>query len=102
MPLPHFLQIGGGAFTVLTVPPNLTGVSPEISNAGAAADMTKPRHLGIPTYSNWSRGRTLDAVTIDTIIAAAPERARRADWAGVVGDARAGFTEVVCEQRHFR
>jgi len=28
--------------------------------------------------------RTLDAAMIDTIIAAAPERARRADWAGVL------------------
>jgi hypothetical protein len=28
--------------------------------------------------------RTLDAAKIDTIIAAAPERARRADWAGVM------------------
>ena len=27
--------------------------------------------------------RTLDAAMIDTIIAAAPERARRADWADV-------------------
>jgi hypothetical protein len=35
--------------------------------------------------------RTLDAAMIDTIIAAAPERARRADWAGVVMSA-AGFT----------
>jgi hypothetical protein len=31
--------------------------------------------------------RTLDAVMIDTIIAAAPERARRTDWAGVVESA---------------
>jgi hypothetical protein len=28
--------------------------------------------------------RTLDAAMIDSIIAAAPERARRADWAGVM------------------
>jgi hypothetical protein len=34
--------------------------------------------------------RTLDAVMIDNIIAAAPERARRADWAKVVENA-AGF-----------
>jgi hypothetical protein len=52
MPLPHFLQIGGVAFMVLTVFPSQTGVSPEISNAGAAADMAKPRYLGIRTYSN--------------------------------------------------
>jgi hypothetical protein len=34
--------------------------------------------------------RTLDAAMIDTIIAAAPERARRADWALVIESA-AGF-----------
>jgi hypothetical protein len=34
--------------------------------------------------------RTLDAEQIDTIIANAPERARRADWAEVVVNA-AGF-----------
>jgi hypothetical protein len=34
--------------------------------------------------------RTLDAEQIDTIIASAPERARRADWAGVLDNA-AGF-----------
>jgi hypothetical protein len=33
------------------------------------------------------RGRTLDGVMIDGIIAAAPERARRADWAGVMESA---------------
>jgi hypothetical protein len=31
--------------------------------------------------------RTLDAVQIDTIIASAPERARRADWIAVVENA---------------
>jgi hypothetical protein len=31
--------------------------------------------------------RTLDAAMIETIIAAAPERARRADWAGVLANA---------------
>jgi hypothetical protein len=38
--------------------------------------------------------RTLDTEQIDTIIAAAPERARRADWAGVLENA-AGFAERV-------
>jgi hypothetical protein len=46
MPLPHFLQIGGVAFTVLAVFANRSGVSPETSNADAAADMAKPRYLG--------------------------------------------------------
>jgi dienelactone hydrolase len=31
--------------------------------------------------------RTLDAAMIDTIIASAPERARRVDWAGVMENA---------------
>jgi hypothetical protein len=35
----------------------------------------------VPNY------RTLDAEQIDTIIACAPERARRTDWAGVVESA---------------
>jgi len=38
--------------------------------------------------------RTLNAAMIDTIIAAAPERARRADWAGVMENA-AGFAVSV-------
>jgi hypothetical protein len=38
--------------------------------------------------------RTLDAPMIDAIIAAAPERARRADWAGVMENA-AGFAVSV-------
>jgi len=33
--------------------------------------------------------RTLDAAMIDTIIASAPERARRVDWAGVLENAAA-------------
>jgi hypothetical protein len=38
--------------------------------------------------------RTLDSEQIDTIIASAPERARRADWAKVVENA-AGFAVSV-------
>jgi hypothetical protein len=52
MPLPHFLQNGGVAFTVLTVPPSQTGVSPETSNADVADDMAKPAIWGVKTYSN--------------------------------------------------
>jgi hypothetical protein len=46
MSLPHFLQIGGVALTVLIVLPSQVGVSPEIGNAGVAAGMAKPRYLG--------------------------------------------------------
>jgi hypothetical protein len=47
--------------------------------------------------------RTLDAVAIDTVIAAAPERARRADWAGVMESAagRVVSQQAVATFRNF-
>jgi hypothetical protein len=49
MSLAHFLQAGGAALTVLVVLPSQVGISPEIGNAGVAADMAKPHNLGIQT-----------------------------------------------------
>jgi hypothetical protein len=46
MSLPHFLQIGGVALTVLIVLPSQVGVSPEIGNAGVAAGMRKTPLFG--------------------------------------------------------
>jgi hypothetical protein len=46
MPRPHFLQIGGVAFTVLAVFERRVDVSPGTSNPGAAADMTKTPLFG--------------------------------------------------------
>jgi hypothetical protein len=60
----------------------------------AKALIVQHRAAVLPIAKALMAHRTLDAEQIDTIIASAPERARRADWAKIVEKA-AGFAVSV-------
>jgi hypothetical protein len=86
----HDLDEAKSFASILCSSPESIDAFIEYGRAEARALLNKHRHILVALANELVARRTLTGVEIDEIISCAPERARRADWAGVMESA-AGF-----------